>query len=127
MKTALSTTGLWMVFWTVASMVLGSCTFVSHPQAGTFASLGGDSSGLAFTASGFTMAENKNSAAFKDAKNAVMSWIITQGLVDLADVAHSAQQTAVSADVSKHATDAAAKVQITEINAATEAAKLAVP
>ncbi len=108
-------------------LMLSSCTFVTHPTAGTYASLGGDSSGVGFTAQGFTIAENKNSAAFKEAKRAITSYILTRGLVDLADIAQRAQQTATAADVSKSATEAATQVQISEINAATEAAKLVAP
>lgn len=103
------------------------CTIAHHPTAGTYGSLGGDSRGIEFNQGGFSIAENNNSASFQEARKAVSTYIMTRGLVDAADIMRRTNETNVAADVSKHATDAATSVKVSEINAAVETAKIVTP
>lgn len=108
-------------------LLLSSCTIVSHPTAGVFASLGGNTKGMQFTQDGFSMAENNNSEAFKEARKAVTTYFMIQGAIDLANTAAGVTNTTTAADVSKTQISADKAVQLETIKAESAAAALAVP
>lgn len=56
-----------LLFVLVLTLLLASCTIVHHPTAGTYASLGGDTSKLQADQSGFTFAANNNSVGMEKA------------------------------------------------------------
>jgi len=121
------TTLAWIAGWFAISLSVSSCTVVHHPTAGTFASVGGDTKGMQFTHDGFSMAENNNSAAFKEARKAVTTYFLVQGVVDMFNTAAGVTNTSTAADVSKTQISADKAVQIETIKAESAAAELVVP
>lgn len=108
----------WIASWLLVSAALVSCTVMHHPTAGTYASVGGDSTDIVFDQTGFRVGTNNNSKAFQEARKAVSTYIMTRGLVDAADIMRRTNETNVAADVSKHATDANTSVALEKIKAA---------
>lgn len=117
----------WIALWAAFSLLASSCTMVHHPTAGTFASIGGDTKGMQFTQDGFSMAENNNSTAFKEAKKAVAAYFLIRGAVDMFNTAAGVTNTSTAADVSKSQISADKAVQLETIKAESAAAELAVP
>lgn len=76
--------GLFIVGIIALALACSSCTIVKHPTAGTYASLGGDTSKMKSDASGFSFDSNSNSAAFRDVlKQVRLSWqsyLVAEGL-----------------------------------------------
>lgn len=108
-------------------LLLPACTVVHHPTAGTFASIGGNTKGMQFSQTGFSMAENNNSEAFKEAKKAVATYFLIQGAVDMFNTAAGVTNTSTAADVSKTQISADKAVQLETIKAESAAAELVVP
>ena len=99
-------------------LLLASCTFVSHPIAGTYASLGGDSEGIDFSADGFKIAKNGNSKALHDVKSAIATYFLVAGAVDLANTAAGVANTTTKAGVATAKIDAGKSIKIEKIKAA---------
>lgn len=95
--------------------LLASCTVITHPTAGTYASLGGDASGLVATESGWSAGVVNNSEAIRQARGAFATWVITRGLVDAWDTAAGVTNTSTAADVSKAKIDADKAISIKKI------------
>lgn len=83
---------------------LSSCTVVSHPVAGTYASLGGDTKKFNADSFGFSFAANKNAAALANTLDEIQSmwanYLLAEGLKYIAGQYYDLQGAKVDADTS---------------------------
>lgn len=113
----------------IALALMCSCTIVKHPTAGTYASLGGDTSKMKADASGFSFDSNSNSAAFRDVlKQVRLSWqayLVAEGLKFLAGQYYTHEGKIVDSATTVKLEELRNARSLAESNAAIETLKLA--
>lgn len=126
------------ILWAIAVIAVAcilwlcaGCTIVKHPTAGTYASLGGDTTLMKSDAGGFSFASNQNSAAFRDVlKQVRLSWqsyLVAEGLKFLSGRYYDHEGKVVDSATTVKLEELRNAQSLAEGNQALEALKITTP